>query len=138
MAVGMTNQVLFSIKKNLCVTSIDNQFYPERSYKMLNPVNLSASEFAEKIKADKAAIIIDVRTPQEYNISHIPNSILIDFYHHTFQSKIMELDKKKTYYLYCRSGNRSFYAGNFMLKMGFEKVHHLENGIITWQGAIEV
>lgn len=105
---------------------------------MLNPVNLSSSEFEEKIKSDKSAIIIDVRTPQEYNIRHIPNSILIDFYHHTFQSRIMELDKKKTYYLYCRSGNRSFHAGNFMLKIGFEKVYHLENGIITWQGEIEV
>ncbi len=105
---------------------------------MLNPINLSAAEFAEKIKSDKSAIIVDVRTPQEYNQGHIPNSILIDIYHHTFQSKIMELNKNQTYYLYCRSGNRSFHAGNFMLKMGFEKVHHLENGIIIWEEKLEV
>ncbi len=99
---------------------------------MDNVINLSASDFLNKILSDKLAVVIDVRTPQEFNAGHIPNSILIDIYHPTFQSKIKELDKNKNYYIYCRSGHRSYHAGNFMLQMGFENVHHLEKGILSW------
>lgn len=100
-------------------------------------LELSKNEFAEKIFNDKLAIIIDVRTPEEFFSGHIPNSLLIDFYHPNFQKKILELPKDKNYYLYCRSGNRSFYAGNFMLQNGFDRVHHLKDGIIYWDKTLE-
>ena len=51
------------------------------------------------------AIIIDVRTPQEYESGHIENSINIEW------QDIKEVDntltKEQKIYLYCRSGNRS-------------------------------
>jgi rhodanese-related sulfurtransferase len=99
---------------------------------VLIPNNLSVKEFSEKIKSDKSAVILDVRTPQEYEQGHIQNSLLIDIYHSSFQKNILELDKTKNYYIYCRSGSRSYHAGNFMLQMGFENVSHLEEGIISW------
>jgi rhodanese-related sulfurtransferase len=99
---------------------------------VLIPKNLSVKEFSEKIKSDKSAVIIDMRTSQEYEQGHIQNSLLIDMYHPSFQKKILELEKTKNYYIYCRSGSRSFHAGNFMLQMGFENVSHLEKGIISW------
>jgi rhodanese-related sulfurtransferase len=52
--------------------------------------------------------------------------------------EIEKLDKNKTYYVYCRSGNRSFHAGNFMLQAGFQKVYNLEPGIIGWHGEKEL
>ena len=33
-----------------------------------------------QLESDRSAVIIDVRTPEEYNLSHIPNSKNIDFY----------------------------------------------------------
>ena len=104
---------------------------------MENPINLSASDFYQKISSDENAVIVDVRTPQEFNDGHIQNSILIDIYNPTFQSKILELDKTKNYYIYCRSGNRSYHAGVFMLSEGFESVQHLEEGIISWTEKLE-
>lgn len=101
-------------------------------------IDLSNNEFADKISADKLAVVIDVRTPAEFDDGHIPNSLLIDFYHPAFQNKILELPKNQNYYLYCRSGNRSFYAGNFMLQNGFKSVHHLKDGIISWDDNLEV
>lgn len=101
-------------------------------------INLSNSEFADKINTDKDAVIIDVRTAEEFYEGHLPNSLLIDFYHPNFQKKILELPKDKNYYLYCHSGNRSLYAGNFMLQNGFNNVHHLEDGIIYWDNNLEV
>ena len=100
-------------------------------------INLSAIEFSQKIKSDNSAVIIDVRTPQEFSDGHIPTSKLIDIYNPTFQSKILELDRSKNYYIYCRSGNRSYHASVFMLSEGFTSVQHLEEGIISWTEKLE-
>ena len=101
------------------------------------PKNLSADEFRTSVILDKSAVIIDVRTPAEFNDGRIPESILIDIYNPTFQNKILELDKSKNYYIYCRSGNRSYHAGVFMLSEGFSSVHHLKDGIISWKDKLE-
>jgi phage shock protein E len=100
-------------------------------------INLNALNFNDRINNDTSAIIIDVRTPQEFNEGHLPKSVLIDIYNPTFAEKINLLDKTKTYYIYCRSGNRSYHAGVFMLDNGFTNVHHLEEGIISWTDKLE-
>jgi len=99
---------------------------------MQNPINLSASDFYQKISSNENAVIIDVRTPQEFNEGHIPNSLLIDIYNPAFQKKISDLEKSKDYYIYCRSGSRSLHAVNFMISQGFKSVQHLADGIISW------
>ena len=104
---------------------------------MENPINLNAYDFHHRISSDEKAVVVDVRTPQEFNDGHLPNSLLIDIYNPTFQNKILELDKTKNYYIYCRSGNRSFHAGVFMLAEGFESVQHLKDGIISWTEKLE-
>lgn len=100
--------------------------------------NLNAMEFSSKILSDENAVVIDVRTKQEFDSGHIPNALLYDIYNPQFPNKIVELDKSKTYYLYCRSGNRSYHAGVFMLSEGFNSVSHLEDGIISWKEKLEV
>jgi len=99
--------------------------------------NLDAKTFEKKVAEDNDAILLDVRTPMEHQMVRIPNSILIDINDPSFIEEIDKLDKNKSYYVYCRSGNRSFHAGNHMLKVGFEKVYNLEPGIIGWQGKKE-
>ena len=96
--------------------------------------NLDARTFEKKIAEDPDAVLLDVRTPMEHQMVRIPNSILIDINNPMFMQEIDRLDRKKSYYVYCRSGNRSFHAGIYMLKAGFEKVYNLEPGIIGWHG----
>ena len=105
---------------------------------MSRVVDLSNYEFYNNISNDPSTSILDVRTQHEYEQGHIPNAFLIDIYNPAFQSKIMELCKSKKYYIYCKSGYRSFYAGNFMVQMGFENVHHLKDGIISWTDNLEM
>ncbi|MBK9097702.1 MAG: rhodanese-like domain-containing protein [bacterium] len=100
--------------------------------------NLDAKTFEKKMEEDKDAVLLDVRTPMEHQMVRIPNSILIDINSPSFVEEIDKLDKSKSYYVYCRSGNRSFHAGNYMLKVGFEKVYNLEPGIIGWNGKKEL
>jgi rhodanese-related sulfurtransferase len=99
--------------------------------------NLDSKTFEQKFTEDKNAVLLDVRTPIENQMVRIPNSILIDINSPMFMQEIEKLDKSKSYYVYCRSGNRSFHAGNFMLQAGFEKVYNLEPGIIGWHGEKE-
>lgn len=99
--------------------------------------NLDAVSFEKKFSEDQDAVLLDVRTLIEHQMERIPNSILIDINSPVFMQEIDKLDKSKSYYVYCRSGNRSFHAGNYMLKSGFEKVYNLEPGIKGWQGKKE-
>jgi rhodanese-related sulfurtransferase len=99
--------------------------------------NINADLFEEKIESDKNAVIIDVRTRDEYINVRIPDSVLIDIYSNDFLEKIGKLDRSKSYYVYCHSGARSYSAVESMMKMGFENVYNLAEGIISWNGKIE-
>ncbi len=89
------------------------------------------------MESDTNAVILDVRTEDEYNDGFIPKSINIDIYKgQGFIYKLEELDKSKNYYVYCRSGARSGQACNIMNQLGFENAYNLMGGIMQWQGEI--
>jgi rhodanese-related sulfurtransferase len=96
--------------------------------------NLNVNEF-EQGMTQNDAVIIDVRTPMEYQEGHIKNSKLIDISDRDFESQIEKLDKNKAYYVYCRSGGRSSSASQIMVEKGFTKVYNLQGGMIAWSGA---
>lgn len=102
-----------------------------------NLIDLNTAEFSNKLKEDSNAVLLDIRTPNEYNQGHIPNAVLMNIYDPSFAEDIQSLDRNKNYYLYCRSGNRSYYAGQLMLKFGFRKVYNLSSGILDWNEPLE-
>ncbi|MBL7994930.1 rhodanese-like domain-containing protein [bacterium] len=89
---------------------------------------ISAGEFAEMLPKD-SGIVLDVRTPGEYKNGHVAQSVLIDIMQADFEDKIKKLDKEKSYYIYCRSGNRSSKASSMMIKLGFKRVFNVKDGI---------
>jgi rhodanese-related sulfurtransferase len=96
--------------------------------------NLNVNEFEQGMTQNEA-VIIDVRTPMEYNEGHIRNSKLIDISDRDFENQLEKLDKSKAYYVYCRSGGRSSSASQIMIEKGFTKVYNLQGGMIAWFGA---
>ena len=94
-------------------------------------INLDSSMFAEKI-VESDVVVLDVRTPEEFNSGHIPNAINIDIYSDYFNSDIAALDKSKSYAVYCRSGKRSVDASSEMDLIGFKSTYNLTGGIIEW------
>ena len=94
-------------------------------------INLDSSMFAKKI-AESDVVVLDVRTPEEFNSGHIPNAINIDIYSDYFNSDIAALDKSKSYAVYCRSGKRSVDASSEMDVIGFKTIYNLTGGIIEW------
>ena len=98
-------------------------------------MDLEQDHWQKKIKSEESPVILDVRTAEEFETSHIPNSINIDFYNpQNFMQEIDKLDKKLSYYVYCRSGIRSANSCVLMSELGFNKVYNLIGGIVEWNG----
>jgi len=85
--------------------------------------------------ATENSVIIDVRTPGEYESGHIKNAININVSDSNFQEKIAQLNKNEKVYVYCKIGSRSNKAANILVKNGFKQVYDLNGGIISWQRA---
>ncbi len=100
-------------------------------------MNLSQEEWKAQLDADDNAVILDVRTEDEWRGGIIPNAILNDIYKgQGFIYRLEELDKTKNYYVYCKAGGRSAQACAIMTQMGFENTYNLEGGFMKWQGEI--
>lgn len=94
---------------------------------------LAPQAFIKQAKADTTAIILDVRTPGEYNEEHLAGARQLDFLNsEAFDAGIKQLDNTHTYYVYCRSGKRSHNACIKMKKQGL-KVFDMEGGILNWK-----
>lgn len=96
--------------------------------------NMQAVEFNQKLKSDKSAVILDVRSPGEYSEGHLDKAINIDINSTDFESRTSKLDKKKTYYVYCLAGVRSDRAAESLRKRGYKAVS-LSGGIKAWSSA---
>lgn len=83
----------------------------------------------QELKKLKNYILVDVRTKQEYDISHIPNAELIPL--NTINEHI-QLDKNKTIVVYCQSGNRSKQAKEKLKSLGYTVYDF--GGISNWKG----
>ena len=96
---------------------------------------LSQSEWASQLESDSKSVIIDVLTDQEVEEGMIPKALHMDIYKgQEFVSELEKLDKTLSYYVYCRSGNRSGQACSVMQKMGFESTFNLVGGFLEWTG----
>ncbi len=93
---------------------------------------LLAGDFMEKYTSTQDAVLVDVRTPAEFTAGHIDNAINIDIGGgESFVSEINKLDKSKTYFVYCRSGNRSGQAIEIMKSNGIKSIYELSGGIVS-------
>ncbi len=100
-------------------------------------MNLAQEQWWQQYQDDTNAVILDVRTEEEVEESSIPNSIHIDIYKgQGFLDEVNNLDKNKSYYVYCKSGGRSNQACLLMEQLGFEKTFNLLGGITEWTGPI--
>ena len=98
-------------------------------------MDLEQEKWKNGLKNDSGALILDVRTTEEFEASRIPNSVNIDFYNpEIFMQEIGKLDKHSSYYIYCRTGVRSANSCHLMKELGFTKTYNLIGGIVDWKG----
>jgi rhodanese-related sulfurtransferase len=89
---------------------------------------LSGRNFRQQLENAAQPVLLDVRTAAEFAGGTIPGAVNIDYLSPSFAQKIAKLDKDATYFVFCRSGNRSGQACNMMFKLGYD-VRNLSGGI---------
>lgn len=95
-------------------------------------INITAEEAHKILKENTDIVIVDIRTPEEYEDEHIEGAINIDYYADDFKEKVGALDKSKSYLVYCRSGNRSSNAMKTFNTSNFNTVYHMTNGYLEY------
>jgi rhodanese-related sulfurtransferase len=78
-------------------------------------------------------VLLDVRTPEEFEEAHIEGAININYHAQDFVDELKKLNRNKTYLVYCRTGNRSGDTLNIMKKLEFKEVYRIEGDIIRWK-----
>ncbi len=92
---------------------------------------ISPEAAKEQMDKNKNSILLDVRTEEEYEEIHIPESILIPLDTLEASAEEQMIDKSIPIFIYCRSGRRSVTAAQILLELGYTEVYDL-GGIIDW------
>jgi rhodanese-related sulfurtransferase len=91
--------------------------------------DLSPEVALQTLQSNKQIMVLDVRTPAEYVSGHLAGALNVDWDNpELFKSEVAKLDKNAKYFLYCRSGNRSSQALNYMQTAGFTNVYNILGG----------
>ena len=103
----------------------------DNSYK-----HLTHDEAIKIIEKDKNALILDVRTPAEYEKRHIPNSVLLPIEELRKGNFEPLKDKNQRILIYCWTGRRAEDSAAILIENGYERVYEF-GGLVDWTGAIE-
>ena len=99
--------------------------------------NLDQKEWVVLMGETPDAILLDVRTEEEYESGYIKDAQLIDIRQpQKFMDAIQALDKDKSYFVYCRSGARSGQACQLLGQLGIASAYNLDGGITAWTGDV--
>lgn len=106
-----------------------------------DPVNFAGMIAANSLRGDAPladwksllpadALLVDVRDPDEFEEGHINGAINIPL--HELRSRLGELPRDRELWVYCRVGQRGYYATRLLAQRGF-RVKNLPGGMLTYQ-----
>lgn len=108
----------------ILIVFILSPFLPVRGVK-----NISPQQAKNKLR-DKDVQFVDVRTPGEYRMNHVPGFKNIPL--NDLPNKLNRLDKDKDVVVICQSGMRSMRACKLLKKQGFAKIYNVRGGMNAW------
>lgn len=98
-------------------------------------VHLTPMAFEEAIHTIKDGVILDVRTPGEFEKNRLENAVNYNWNDPDFIQNISFIDKSTPILVYCLSGGRSGAAAQKMVENGFQQVYALDGGLLNWEAA---
>jgi phage shock protein E len=97
--------------------------------------HINADEAFLALKKKDSPLVLDIRTPFEFNGGRINGAKLLNYYDKSFKETLGKLDKKMPIIVHCRSGGRSNESLPVFKELGFQNVLHLDGGILAWEKA---
>ena len=101
-------------------------------------IDLSHSQFDEKINANPEAVIIDVRSPREFSQGRVPNSINIPHGDILDDLSLLDEYQGKELVFYCRSGYRAGRVTDLIKAKNYGQgisIYHLDGDMLGWEAA---
>ena len=99
------------------------------------PKNISVEDADKLLKSDSKIVVLDVRSPEDFQAGHIPGAKNLDFFGKDFATQVAALDKSKTYLVHCAAGGRSAQACRVFEQEKVPSVLHLNEGFKAWEKA---
>lgn len=99
------------------------------------PKVITNDELKKMLLDEQSIRIMDVREDIEFMLGHIPTAVNVPL--SQFTDNLAGFAKDMTYYVICRTGNRSNYACKYMENLGFQKVYNVIPGMYQWDGPLE-
>jgi len=97
------------------------------SVKTIKPADLK-----ELITKGEKIIILDTRSPEEFNLSHLKNAQFLNYDSYSAED-LKKLPKNEKIIVYCSVGYRSERVGEKLQKLGYQNVYNIYGGIFEWK-----
>ena len=94
--------------------------------------SISPSEVKKKIDSGEDFILLDVRSPKEYETEHLPGEQVRLLPLGKLREKVGELPKDKEIVTYCKVSLRGYEAARILAGAGFERVRFMDGGVVAW------
>ena len=96
---------------------------------------LTVQQVSERLKAPNPPKLLDTRSQAEYEIVHLPDSILAT--DEVVNEALQSWDKNAEIICVCHHGIRSLNAAQFLRKQGFTNVRSMSGGLDAWSQQID-
>lgn len=122
-------------KSDHSIHYIQKAIHQNRKEEEKYPKVILNDELKQKDMNDSSFILFDVREEIEFFIGHIPGAVNLPL--GEVKDHLTKLNKNQTYYIICRTGNRSDFACHLFAETGFFDVYNVLPGMFEWDGEVE-
>lgn len=98
---------------------------------------IDPAELKERMDNEHPLVLLDVREPFEAQIADLPEYSTRRIPTGQLPLNLSELDPDDTYVVYCRSGARSAWAVQLLMREGFQNVVNLKGGVLGWRDEVD-
>jgi rhodanese-related sulfurtransferase len=102
----------------------------------MNVPTINVQQLKERLDNNADFFLLDCRQPQEHEVGRITDGLLIPLNDIPQRHNELEPHRGREIVVYCRSGNRSSYATDYLNQLGYNCVN-LAGGIIAWRAMME-
>ena len=94
--------------------------------------HISIQDLKKAIDEEADVIILDVRTPKEYEVAHIPDAVNVPRGLLEFSIWSLVPDQQETLYVYCKTGARAALAAKVLNDLGYANAIAVDTGGLEW------
>jgi rhodanese-related sulfurtransferase len=96
---------------------------------------VTPAEAQQTLEHTPGVVVLDVRTPEEYQAGHLRNAVLMPVKTVEATAAAVLKDKSQPVLVYCHSGSRSAVAAKILKAKGYTAVSDMTGGIVAWSAA---